>query len=172
MGHEEQPLAAYGLLATGFAAAAGALVAVGGARGDLPERISAGDVVLLGVASHKASRLIAKDRIAAFVRAPFAEPHAEGAVPGEVEDRVRGEGLRAAIGQLLVCPHCLSMWIAAALAGGLVAAPRETRLVTATLSAVTLSDFLQAAYRRTARRERLDVSTNGREQQFARAPVG
>lgn len=152
---QQRPLAAYAVLAATFAAGFGAFVASRRGNGGLPERIPPTDVVLLGVATHKLSRLIAKDKIAAFVRAPFAEPRAAGAVPGEVEDRAKGDGLQSAVGQLLTCPHCLSMWIAAGFAGGLVVAPRETRLLAATLSTATLSDFLQAGYRRTARRERL-----------------
>lgn len=140
-------MGAYAALGAGFLAAFGSFVAARRANGGLPERVSPGDVVLVGAAAHKASRLIAKDRIAAFVRAPFAEPRAEGSLPGEVEDRARGDGLRRAVGQLLTCPHCLSVWLAAGFAGGLVVAPRETRLVTAVLTAVTVSDFLQAGYR-------------------------
>jgi hypothetical protein len=98
---------------------------------------------MIGVATHKLSRLITKDRISAFVRAPFAEPRGESPMPGEVEDRARGDGLQAAVGQLLTCPHCLSMWLAAGFAGGLVTLPRETRLVAAMLSSVAVSDFLQ-----------------------------
>lgn len=150
---QQRPLGAYAVLATTFAGSFSAFVASRRANGGLPERIPPGDIVLLGIATHKLARLIAKDKIAAFVRAPFAEPRALGAVPGEVEDRAKGDGLQGAVGQLLTCPHCLSMWIAAGLTGGLVVAPRETRLVAATLSTATLSDFLQAGYRKTARRE-------------------
>jgi hypothetical protein len=154
MGQQERPLVAYAALSAGFAVAFGSFVAARRAGDGLPDRISPADVVLVGVATHKASRLIAKDRIAAFVRAPFAEPRAESPVPGEVEDRARGAGLRRAVGQLLTCPHCLSVWLAAGFAGGLVVAPRETRLLTTVLGAVTVSDFLQAGYRGAALRPR------------------
>lgn len=156
----QRPLAAYAVLASAFAGGFGAFLARRRANGELPEQVAPTDVVLLGVATHKLSRLIAKDRITAFVRAPFAEPRATGAVPGEVEDRPKGDGLQGAVGQLLICPHCLSMWIAAGFAGGLVVAPRETRLVATTLSAATVSDFLQAGYRKLARRED-DVAFRG-----------
>lgn len=42
-----------------------------GRRGRLPEGYRAGDLVLLGVATFKLSRLISKDRVTAFLRAPF-----------------------------------------------------------------------------------------------------
>jgi hypothetical protein len=149
----ERPLVAYGVLAACFGAGYGSFLAWRRGGDGLPERIDPLDIVLLGVATHKVSRLVAKDKIAAFVRAPFAEPRARGSVPGEVEDQAKGQGLRGAVGQLITCPHCLSMWVGAGLTAALVAAPRETRLVAATLSSVTVADFLQAGYRKAARDE-------------------
>lgn len=149
----ERPLAAYGGLAACFGAGYGSFLAWRRSEGGLPERIDPTDILLLGVATHKVSRMVAKDRIAAFVRAPFAEPRAGGSVPGEVEDRAKGQGLKGAVGQLVTCPHCLSMWVGAGLTAALVTAPRETRLVAATLSSVTVADFLQASYRRVAARD-------------------
>ena len=49
---------------------AGALLAAKRA-GRLPERIETRDVILLGTASHKLSRLLAKDKITTVLRAPF-----------------------------------------------------------------------------------------------------
>jgi len=40
----------------------------------------------------------------------------------------------------------LAVWVATALTGGLMLAPRVTRLVATVLTAVTASDFLQFAY--------------------------
>jgi hypothetical protein len=47
---------------------------------------------------------------------------------------------------LLSCPFCLAVWVATGLTGGLVLAPRLTRLVATALTAVAASDFLQMAY--------------------------
>ena len=112
---------------------------------DLPEQISTKDLVMIGAATHKLSRLIAKDKVTSFLRAPFRR-YKQEAGPGEVSEETRGEGLQAAIGELLGCPYCLGLWIAAGMTGGLVIAPRETRLATSTLSALTISDFLQLGY--------------------------
>ena len=57
-------------------------------------------------------------------------------------DRVR----EAAAGELITCPFCLAQWVATGLAAGLVFAPRATRLVMSTFSAVAGADFLQYAY--------------------------
>jgi hypothetical protein len=73
----------------------------------LPERIPPGDLALLSIAAYKLSPLIAKDRITGFARAPFTRFKGESDRPGEVSEEPRGEGLRRAIGELLVCPYCL-----------------------------------------------------------------
>ena len=61
---------------------------------ELPERVEAPDVLLTGVATHKLSRMISKDRITAFARAPFTEFQERGR-PAEVEEKPRGSGLGA-----------------------------------------------------------------------------
>ena len=141
------PFATYAVLAGLFNAGyAGALVAAKRSGRDLPAAVSAGDVVLIGTASHKLSRLIAKDKITAFMRAPFTEYQGRGG-PAEVEERPRGRGVRRAVGELLICPYCLGLWTAGSFHLGLVWAPRVTRLVASTFTALTLSDFLQIAYK-------------------------
>jgi hypothetical protein len=52
---------------------------------------------LLSVATHKASRLITKDRVSSTVRAPFTR-FEDDARPDEVSEAARGRGLRRAIG--------------------------------------------------------------------------
>jgi Protein of unknown function (DUF1360) len=144
---EQPPLGSYAALTALFNAAfAGALAAARASDRELPERIGAGDVVLLGTASHKLSRMMSKDRVTSFARAPFAEYQEPGG-PGEVEESPRGRGLRRAIGELLVCPYCLGMWTSAGLHVGLIFAPRTTRLLASTFTALTISDFLQIAYK-------------------------
>ena len=113
---------------------------------ELPERIDGRDLVLAGVATHKLSRLVAKDKITAFARAPFTEFEEAGG-PAEVEERPRGDGLRRTIGELLSCPYCVGMWISGGFHVGLVAAPRATRFSASVLTGLTISDFLQIAYK-------------------------
>jgi hypothetical protein len=143
---ERPPFGTYATLAAVFNAGfAGALVAARRKR-RLPERIRADDLILIGTASHKLSRLIAKDKVTAFVRAPFTEYQGRGG-PAEVEERARGEGVRRAIGELLICPYCLGLWTSGAFHAGLLFAPRVTRVTASTLTALTISDFLQIAYK-------------------------
>lgn len=140
------PFGSYALFTTAFNAAFAAALVAAERDGRLPERPAAADVVLIGVASHKLSRVITKDRITSFLRAPFTEYQAPGG-PGEVEERARGRGMRRVVGELLVCPYCLGLWLSAGMHLGNVHAPRVTRTVASTFTALTIADFLQIAYK-------------------------
>jgi hypothetical protein len=143
---ERPPLGGYAIASTAFNALFAAALVAASRSGRLPERVEVRDTLLIGVASHKLSRLVTKDKITAFARAPFTRYRHKGA-PGEVEESPRGSGLRRAIGELLVCPYCLSVWTSAGLHLGHLYAPRATRLVTSAFSALALADFLHIAYR-------------------------
>jgi hypothetical protein len=105
--HAEQhrPLVAYGALVLAFNGAVAAGVETARRRRALPRRWSAADLLLLGAATAKLSRLIAKDRVLAFARAPFTE-FQDDTQRGEVEESARGTGLQRAIGELVVCEYC------------------------------------------------------------------
>ncbi len=144
---QDRPLGSYAVLAGVYAGGvAGALALLRSRHRQLPEHFTAADVLLVGVASHKLSRLIAKDKVTSFVRAPFTR-FQESSGHGEVEEEPCGHGMRLAIGELLVCPYCLAQWIATGLTLSQIAAPRPTRLISAIFAAHTVSDFLQIAYR-------------------------
>lgn len=144
--HEHRPLAGYSVLTAAFGTAfAGALVAAHRRGHELPERIETRDIVLMGLATHKLTRLIAKDRVTSFLRAPFTE-YQDRAGHGEIEEKARGRGLQLAFGELIICPYCLAQWVAGAFALGTVAAPRLTRLLAAMWTAEALSDAAQLAY--------------------------
>jgi Protein of unknown function (DUF1360) len=144
---ERPPFLAYAVTMGVFNALfAGALLIARRAGRQLPERLGTADLLTIGVASHKLSRLISKDKVTSPLRAPFTEFEEEGG-PSELEEASRGSGARKAIGELLVCPYCLGLWVVAAFCLGLLFAPRLTRFVAATFSALTISDFLQIAYK-------------------------
>ena len=103
-------------------------------------------MVLAGAATHKISRLLAKDKATSFLRAPFVR-FEEDSGQGEVSEEPRGSGMRLAIGELLNCPYCLGQWSAGAIGAGTVAAPRLTRLISYVYAAETVADFLQLAYK-------------------------
>jgi hypothetical protein len=144
---EVRPLGGYVLAMSVFAAlvaGAAGLAALTGRR--LPRTIDPWDVVLLAAGTHKLSRTISKDSVTAPLRAPFTRYTGRGG-PAEVMEEVRSAGgLRHSIGELLTCPFCLDVWISTGFAIGFVFAPRATRLVAATFTAITGADFLQLAY--------------------------
>jgi hypothetical protein len=143
---ERPPFRMYAGLAALFNA--GFAAAVYGAKrtGHLPERVSVQDLVLIGTASHKLSRLVAKDKVTTFLRAPFTHYQGRGG-PAEVEETAREGEIRGAVGEMLICPYCLGLWAAGAFHVGLMFAPRATRMAASTLTALTLSDFLQIGYK-------------------------
>ena len=145
-GGEERPLRNYGAFMATYAAVVGALVLLGRHRKvRLPEHVSFGDLALLGVATHRVSRLVSKDSITSVVRAPFTR-YVEPAGAGEVNEEVRGSGLRHAAGELLACPFCLAQWIGTGFVAGFVFAPRATRIVASAFTVVAASDALQFVY--------------------------
>ncbi len=144
----ERPIGGYAALTGVFAALCTGFAAWMHRSGrELPERAGTGDLVLITIATHKLSRLITKDRVTSAIRRPFTR-FQEDAGQGEVEEEARGEGLRRALGELLICPYCVGMWIAAAFTAGLAVAPRPTRWIASALTALFGSDMLQIAYKR------------------------
>ncbi len=144
---KQPPFGPYLAFMSIFASLVGAALALA-RRSDreLPAKVDPGQLLLVGTASHKLSRLIAKDKVTSPLRAPFTELEGNGG-PAELEERSRGSGARKAIGELLVCPYCLGLWVVAAFSVGLLFAPRLTRFLAAVFSALTISDFLQIAYK-------------------------
>jgi hypothetical protein len=100
------------------------------------------DFAVLSAASFKAARTLAHDEVTSFLRAPFVEgeAHQGGEEPLESGD------VRQAIGELVTCSRCGGTWAAAALATAQILAPRFGRLLTWSLAAAGVNDFLQAAF--------------------------
>lgn len=145
---QERPLGGYGALTATLFTASGLFATWFTASGrELPERIDATDLALAVVGTHKLSRLISKDRVTSAVRAPFTRFQGDSGA-GEVDEAARGHGLRRAVGELLVCPFCLGLWIASAFTAGLLVAPRATRWIGAVIAVESGSDLLQIAYKK------------------------
>lgn len=144
---ERPPLLSYLTFMGIFGSLLAAALALAKRQGrELPEQVSAGQLLLIGTASHKVSRIVAKDKVTSPLRAPFTELEGKGG-PAEFEERSRGTGARKAVGELLICPFCLDLWVIAAFSVGLLFAPRLTRFIASLFAALTIADFLQVAYK-------------------------
>jgi hypothetical protein len=139
---ERPPYEAYAAIAAAF----GGLLATAGALGRLldrdPQCQTTLDFLVLGLASFKAARTLAHDRVTAPVRAPFVE----GEANTEDEQPVRSGDLQQAIGELVTCSRCIGTWVAAGLASTQIVTPRFGRLLTWSLGAAAANDFLQAGF--------------------------
>ena len=114
-------------------------------RSHLPAQLSLTDLLLLGLATQKLSRLTTRSKVMMPVRAPFTQdPHRTGS--GEVEETPRGSGWRKSIGELFTCPFCMGTWISLALLVGFSFEARVTRFVAGIFAVGSLSDFVQQVY--------------------------
>ena len=144
-GHD-RPLAAYAGTMSVYGAVVGLAAAMARLTGrDVPNRLTPADVVLSAAATHKLSRLLAKDPVTSPLRVPFTV-YKETQGPAELLEEVRGHGARKAVGELITCPFCLGLWTATGFTAGLVFFPRATRLATGTLTALAGADMLQYVY--------------------------
>ena len=96
------------------------------------------DLAALGIATFKAARTVSRDQVGSFIRDPFVE--------GDGQDPVETGDLRQAIGELVTCSRCVGTWVAAGLTTTQVVAPRFGRLLTWSLAAAGVNDFLQASF--------------------------
>jgi hypothetical protein len=142
---EEQLLAEHAALMTLYVTTAAVLTGLAVDQKRFPRRFGLMDLALLGIATHKLSRLIAKDRVTGIIRAPFVN-YIRSAGAGEVEEEPRGRGIQRGIGQLISCPYCIGPWCAAALGFSFLFAPKVARFFAGILVSVTASDFLHRAY--------------------------
>ena len=142
---EEVPLGGYAVLMSAFTVVFGGMLVAASRRRALPTRIAPGDIALIGIATHKVTRILTRDKVTSVIRAPFTK-HVENTGAGEVDEKPRGHGLRRAIGSLLTCAFCTGPWVAAAFTAGLIAKPKATRVVASVFTMVAISDFSHQAY--------------------------
>jgi uncharacterized protein DUF1360 len=138
---ERPPYGSYAAIMGTFAG----LLAAAGALGRLldrdPQCQTALDFTVLAAASFKAARTLSHDEVTSFIRQPFVRGHAHGGG----EEPVQG-GMEQAIGELVTCTRCIGTWAAAGLAATQILAPRFGRLLTWSLGAAAINDFLQAGF--------------------------
>jgi hypothetical protein len=133
---------------TAFGASVLTVTLAGRVRGaELPERFGIADLALGAVATHKFTRILAKDAVTTPIRAPFTE-FEKPLGSGEVQDRPKVGHPAHALGELITCPFCLAPWTATAYVAALALAPRAARAWAAVFAVVGGADALQHAYAR------------------------
>jgi Protein of unknown function (DUF1360) len=136
------PNSSYALIMGTFVSGLGAAGLLAKALGRDPQEHGPIDLAILGLATFKAARTVSRDEVTSFIREPFVEGQAhEGG-----EEPIESGDMRQAIGELVTCTRCIGTWIAAGLTSTQVIAPRFGRLLTWTLGAAGLNDFLQAGF--------------------------
>lgn len=147
-GDTERPLRGYVITMSVYAGVVAALAGVVRlTHAEPPDGLSERDVVLCAAATHKLSRLLAKDPVTSPLRAPFTEFRGTQG-PSELEETVRADGQSKAVGELLTCPFCTGVWVATGFTAGLLLLPRTTRIAMGALAALTGADFLHFAHAR------------------------
>lgn len=132
----DRPLPQYAALTGVFAGALGSFAVL--ARGRLPERIGYGDLGRIGLASYKLGRLVAREDVTSFVRAPVTQD--------EDAQKPEREGMARVLGELLTCPYCIGLWASGGLTAAMALRPRETRFVATVFGAQAVADFVNAGF--------------------------
>jgi hypothetical protein len=128
----------YGALNAAYAVLVAGLVAAQQRRGR-EERIGGVELLPLGAATFALSKVIAREKVGAWVREPFVDETAG-------RRRVRGTRLRRAVGELVTCTRCVGAWSSLGIVGLRLVHPPTGRMVTSVLATSAVNDFLQATF--------------------------
>lgn len=143
------PYEAYAAITGTFAGGLALAGALSRLLGRDPQCQNTLDLTVLCAASFKAARTLARDEVTSFIREPFVRGHAH---EGDEEPVETGD-FHQAVGELVTCSRCVGTWAAAGLATTQVLAPRFGRLLTWSLAAAGINDFLQAGFARLTERD-------------------
>jgi uncharacterized protein DUF1360 len=139
---DRPPYGAYAVLMGSFVGGLAGAGALARALDRDPYEHTTLDLAALALGTFKAARTLTNDEVTSFLREPFVEGRAH---EGGEDPRATG-GMRQAIGELVTCSRCSGTWVAAGLGATQIIAPRFGRLLTWTLGAAGLNDFLQASF--------------------------
>jgi hypothetical protein len=130
----------YATLSAGYGALLGGLAVAWRDRGADPVRPA--ELPMLGLATFSLAKLVAKEKVESWVRAPFVHEHEDGA------REPKGTGLRYAVGELLSCTRCVGTWSALGLVGLRLLRPREAQVLLPVLASAAVNDWLQSGFTR------------------------
>ena len=103
--------------------------------------ITGRELIPISAATFALAKVIAKEKVATWVREPFVEQTAD-----HKPQHPRGERLQHAIGELMTCTRCVGAWSALGLVGLRTLSPPAGRMVTNILVASAINDFMQAGF--------------------------
>jgi hypothetical protein len=143
---QERPLEGYLAAVAGFGVYTSAWATAVRLLGrPVPERPAPWDVALTSVAAFRLSRLLSKASVTSPLRAPFTR-YVGPQGPAELHEEARSGTGKDAVGELLTCPFCLSVWVVSTLTAGQLLWPRATRTAMGALAALAGADALQLSY--------------------------
>src|SRR5215207_4486709 len=85
-------------------------------RGD-DVKVQPYELLLLGLSTYRAGRMLAYERVTQPLRDPITETKPDSTGVGETVV-AKGRGLQQAIGELASCPICIGTWVAAGMVYG------------------------------------------------------
>jgi hypothetical protein len=74
------------------------------------EKPTGSEILLIGLATYRLSRIISHDRVTQYLRMPFVETGKGTEQVEGTQEEPKGEGLQRAIGELVTCTYCSSVW--------------------------------------------------------------
>jgi hypothetical protein len=104
------------------------------------EPITGRELLPIAAATFALSKVIAREKIGAWMREPFVEDPAGARRP-------RGRRLQRAVGELVTCTRCVGAWSALGIVGLRLASPESGRIVTNVLATSAANDWLQSAFK-------------------------
>ena len=95
-----------------------------------PDSISGIDLLLLCLATFRVTELFVYDRITRFIRDPFVKREKIIKEDGTEEEKVKpaGHGFKRMMGELMICPWCIGIWISTTLTFFFIFAPGVARV--------------------------------------------
>src|ERR671937_22465 len=144
------PYTAYAVITGVFAGGLGVAGALARVFGRNPACQTPLDLVVLSAATFKGARTVARDEVTSFMRDPFVRGRAH---TGEDEEPIESGDWEQAIGELVTCSRCAGTWGGAGALGAPIPGPRFGRVLTWSLAAAGINDFLQAGFTALAQRE-------------------
>lgn len=144
---EQRPQKSYALIIAAYLSLFGMVAAMvsrnGRHRNETPP---VRDIALIGIATYRLSRLISYDRVTSVLRRPFVEEgRGEESLEG-TKQQPKGIGLQRALGELLTCSWCTSIWSGTFNVAAYTIFPRVGRLFLMVLAASGISEILDPIF--------------------------